>query len=198
MISKSAPIIQIVVVGVRHQDPRLFCTVRLRDDQARVRCSFGAHIPTTQPRRIPRKRVSSVLDGFLLRYYRSEKINMFPALLQAQEASVHDHVMIIHEHRALREREHISHVVDGVILRFSFRIGFQRFFESLADARVDLFVLVIGTCCRQPQASVEPHRFRTCFSYDRIMICAWRAASAAPCARMAKIPVRLEQPARPV
>ena len=104
---------------------------------------------------------------------------MFPALLLAQEASIDNDVMIVHEHRALREREHISHVVDGVILRFSFRIGFQRFFESLADARVDLFVLVIGTCCRQPQASVEPHRFRTCFSYGRIMVCAWAASAAA-------------------
>ena len=107
---------------------------------------------------------------------------MFPVLLLAQEASVHDHVMIIHEHRALREREHISHVVDGVILRFSFRIGFQRFFESLADARVDLFVLVIGTCCRQPQASVEPHRFGAAERLRSVSLFALDGAASA-CAR---------------
>ena len=88
---------------------------------------------------------------------------MLPVLLLAQEASINNYVMIVHEYRALRERQHISEIMDGVVLRFSFRIGLQRLPEGLADARVDLCVLVVGARCRQPQASVEPHRFRCGF-----------------------------------
>ena len=72
--------------------------------------------------------------------------------------------------------------MDGVVLRFSFGIGFQRLLESFFDARVDVFVLVVGTRCRQPQASVEPHRFGAAERLRSVSLFALDGAASA-CAR---------------
>ena len=99
MISQSAPVIQILVVGVRYEYTRLLRTISFRYDQARVGCPFGAHVSAAEPRRIARKGVSRVLDGFLLRDDRRQEIRVLPVLLLAQEASINNYVVVVHEYR---------------------------------------------------------------------------------------------------